>query len=712
MTDVSAPQEAPAAEPTAEQEPAEPEQQRPRKDEQDESSAHAAINLVLNEFHNLVSAEGATFGVSAMSSTVPAPVTGHLASAIVSTSIEFYAEPEPYASAREALVEDGAVALIGLAGIGKRTGAIVLLQDVLPEGAPIVSLSPVMTLEHLAKKDYGKGQGYVIFDRFGAEHRREADHLWEVIRARLREAGAYLVVTMRKEDGHQPESVRHITWERPDLAGALRIQLGATATDEAIDEVCELMSAEYTMDDLVKVAQKITDGTPPLDAVAAVLDQSELRAVQEWFGAEPTREQILDITTLAFITGIGEREFELRRAKLEARLKKATPLPRPTAPQPTIPIAVGQVIPAVKPAESTERKAPIPQDRGRLRDHELIRLDRLVWDGVPRRVMIFREDGYRQYVLEELIDRFGILFWDPVQEWLHEAVLEDRLRLPIAAGLALLSYSSFDEIEESYLRPWSLGKAGWAGRYAAACTLWFMCLDEEQSPIALHTVDQWASYGSTEQRLSAIVAFTGELGVRYPSEASRRLWQLARQRNDLSVVAAAAFGDLFASLISREGGGRQVVTHLSKQVNELSPIGKTRLLYQRSLLAALCVVEALDPGTGKQAIVEYICDHPDEIPVVAQMWAALLKYRPSRHRTLTCLHSGLKTLGELSPDAADLAQKLGDALGAALPMKEQAALAVDFTKRTRKPAKSADRSVALAKILIRALERAQRLRKD
>ncbi|MDL4815149.1 hypothetical protein [Actinomadura opuntiae] len=672
-------------------------------------SQDQAINVVVNAFHDVVTAPGSAFGVSTVNTTVASAATGPLSSAVISTTVELYAEPEPFERALASLAENSAVALCGEVGCGKRTSAIALLRAVLPAEAPIVSLSPVATLDQLAKKrDYTAGQGYAVFDRLGREKGLEADHQWEVLRTRVRGAGAYLVVTTRERGGRRPESVEHFPWRRPALGAALSLYLGDTASEEAVAEVTELMPADAPMSDVVEVAHRIVQGDAPIDAVAAVLDQLERSTVRDWFDREPSREQILDITTMAFATGSNMRDFESCRSALETEL--AGTLPPPAAASPAS--NAGSPPPDAAPAPAPVVPDAIDQARrDRLLDHELIRPERVTVDGMPRRILVFREDRYRRYVLEELSDRFGIDFWNAVRAWLHGAVTRLRLQLALASGLALLAHSAFDEIEESYLLPWARGGAGWAGRSAAACTLWFMCLDEELAPIALRTADHWVGRGSSEMRLTGIIAFTGELGVRYPTEAPRRLWQLVRQRNDLSGIAAAAFGDLFANLVSRDGGGRQVVHHLSAQVNRLSPFGKDRVLYRESLRAALSVVRARVPGTGRPAIIQYLCDRPDEIPIVARMWAPLLRNRPFRHDALSALHRGLRDMGEMTSSAPEHARRFGNALGDCLSGQESELLARDFAKRTRN-SKQADRSPALAQILIAALADAGRKRED
>ncbi|GAA2719206.1 hypothetical protein [Actinocorallia aurantiaca] len=651
-----------------------------------------SVTYILNEFHERVYAPGSAFGMSNQSEASAA--TGPLDAELISTTIRSYVRPAPYAAARAALVKRQAVVLYGALGLGKRTGAIVLLRQVLPADAPIVSLAPSVTLEELAdKRDFRKGHGYVVFNRFRVDRDREIDHRWNVVRTRVCKAGAYLVVTTREWDGYAPEAVQHIAWECPDQAEVLRARLGEAATEEIIAQIGSLLPEEYRMGDLVEVARRVARGASVPDAVAEVLRQAEHEDVEEWFSRDLTRDQVLDITTLAFVTDVNIRDFETCRAGLDALL--------PARPEP----------PPVDPAQPGPEAPFVPPRADRLLKHPLIGRKQVEIDGVPRRLLVFKEPGYRRHVLERLFDAYPIEFWDAVRDWLHVTVADRGLQPTVASGLALLSHSAFEEIEASYLRPWADAKAGVAGRYAAAWTLSFMCLDENLSPIALRTVNRWAAQGSSEARLTAIIAFTADLGVRYPSEAPKRLWQLVKQENNLSEVAAAAFGWLFARLVDQEGGGRQVVNHLSGQLAEAPERRRRGALYRASLVAARSVVTARNPRTGRPAIMEYLRDRPAEIPAVAVMWAALLRHWPLRHEALNELHAGLRALEPMTPDAQELARALGDALGEALSEKEKTQVAADFAKRVRNAA-GRGRSPKLAEILIKAMEGAHRKRRE
>jgi hypothetical protein len=485
-------------------------------------------------------------------------------------------------------------------------------------------------------------------------------------------------------------------------------------SDETIDAVAELAPEELAMGDLVRIAGRIAADKTAEEAVNDVLDEASRREVRQWFKAEPTRGQVLEVTVLAFVAGIVERDFEACLHALEDALEETWPAPKPGNPGSSGP-AEDQpksdhttATNGSSPESAAVADAPMPQHRAaRVRDDGLIRLVRLRDGASTRRMLAFREDGYRRYVLEKLADLYPNEFWDAVRNWLNWLITYEQFQINVGAGLALLSYTTYEEIEFSYLEPWSDGEQGWEGKSTAVYVLWFMCLDEALVPVALRTAEAWAGRGTPHQRLTAIHAFAGELGVRFPTLAARRLWQLIRQENVLSKQAALAFGELFATLIAREGDAQHVIVHLHGQLRDLKPVGRTRVRYQLSLTAVLALLRTRNGRTGNPAIVEYLRDHPEWLAHVAELWARALQHRPFRGAALTALLNALNAIGRLSgPDAEREARALGDALGDALPEHEHEPLKTDFTTLAEHSRKQPERSAALTKILLAALDRA------
>jgi hypothetical protein len=670
----------------------------PVEDDASDRDGHAAspetVQVVNNHFWAGTRAGGATFGFG-MAARSGAASTGPLEGATIVAAVEHYVRPRSYGDALGALRSDGVVVLTGAPGQGKQTGALALLRDVLP-AAPIVSLPPNADLEKLAGRDYESGHGYVVFRWFGTNSGTEAEHAWQRVSARMRDAKAYLVVTAAERPRLTPESVRYVAWECPELGAALRAHTGDAVPEATIEEIVQHLPPGTSMTDIVRVAAKVGDGTEPRAAVDEVLQQSMRQEVTDWFDKEPARREIVDITTLAFLAGTDERAFDTARDRLSAAFEKAMPPPEPPAAEPP---GRGESAPGTETA--------LPQDRQRLHGNPLITLTREVMEGVPRRAMVFREKDHRRYVLEQLTDRFGVRFWDAVRTWLAEMVVDRSLQMTVAYGLMLLAYAAFDEIEASYLNPWAAGKNGWPHRYTAVFTLWFMCFDETLDPVALRTAVRWATHGSPEQRRTAVMAFAGELGVRYPTEAANRLWQLIAQHNDLSEMAAAGFGSLFATLIAGRAKADPLIELIGARLQKTSPYGRTRVRYRWTLHTALAMFDIPSPATGRPAIAEYLVGDPDRIAAVGRIWAALLKNRPFRHQALRALLKALRALETLSADPERDARALGDALGEALPEDEHAALKTDFTRLARSGG-GRRRPDALAQIMLAALVRAHR----
>ncbi|TDB87615.1 hypothetical protein E1264_14115 [Actinomadura sp. KC216] len=695
----------------------------------------AVYNVFLGQVHQL----GSTLGFAeAMSGRQGSAVTGRIAPAVIRDASDGYVVPgDCYDEAYGGLERDHVAVVTGPQGSGKRTGALVMLDGVLDAGRPVYALPPSISLKELAGADYMRGHGYVVLDHIGQDRVRpglgaatpepgdqgptDVDHAWLSIVQKVADAGAYLVVTTVDAPPRGPESVRYVAWARPAIRSVLAVRLGEgrTAADAA-DAVAERVPADLPMADLVRIAEHIGGGRTPEEAVADVLDEAGRREVRQWFADGPARIRVLEVTVLAFLTGVVERDFETCLRMLEDTLERSWPAPKEDGPPPVFaklsPPVTSQTGVVIGPTVLPRTKArggdsePMSQDRRRrVQQDGLIRVVRVRDGGSARRVPAFRKDEYRAYVLEELADHYPNEFWDAVRDWLNRLIVVEQLQISISAALALLSYSNYEEIEYSYLDPWSKGDRGSMGLAAAVYVLWFMCLDEDLVPVALRTAEHWAGQGTASQRLAAIHAFAGELGVRTPFLGARRLWQLVRQCNALSEPAALAFGELFATLIARDGDARHVVAHLHVQLRDLRSIGRTREKYRLTLLAVLAVLGTRNARTGNPAIVEYLHDHPERLAEVTDLWATAFRHRPTRRAALEALLKGLDAIGRLSgPDAEREARALGDALGDALPAGEHDLLKTDFIAMAEHRRSRPARSVKLTKILLDALDRAIR----
>ncbi|WP_131741417.1 hypothetical protein [Actinomadura roseirufa] len=646
--------------------------------------------VVYNNFFSQVDQRGSTYGMGeTWSGERVRAVTGRIGATVIEEAVAGYASPGAcYETAYASLASDHVVVTTGKPGLGKRTGALVMLGDVLgPEGV-IVALPPSISLRELARREYQAGYGYVVLDRVGGvgDSGTEVDHAWLSVVDRVCEAGAYLVVTVSDATARAFDSVRSVPWELPKVTSALRIRLGARAEEGDLKAVESRLPDGFTMRDLVQIGELLADGYSAEEAVADVLDEAGRQKVHEWFEKEPSEDQVVKATVLVFVPLIVERHYEMCFRLLMEFIE-----------------------PEVNEQEDAEGdNEPRAMAQERRREDDLIRVVRVNDGAGTRRALAFREDAFRRYVLEELTARYGNVFWDAVRAWLDRLVVlgDDGARQDIASALALLAYFDRDETE-AYLDYWSRDKIGWQGQATAVYILWYLCLDEAMVPVAQRIAEHWAGQGTGEQRYTAIRAFCGELGVRLPHLGARRLWQLVRQDNLYSEPAALAFGELFGTLVVRDGDAGQLIGHLRTQLEQYEPVGPSRNHYRLTLLTVLAVLRARSARSGDPAIVEYLRDRPERLSAVAELWATALRFRPFRRLALEALMNGLAALSRLSgTDAEREARALGDALGAALPPEEHDLLRTDFLALLTHARSGAARAQNLGEILLAALDRA------
>ncbi|RJL35744.1 hypothetical protein D5H75_02880 [Bailinhaonella thermotolerans] len=682
--------------------PAEGHPEANRRKDAPPPAEHPPVNQLINLFLSNVEASGANFGFDQASRASRQMVSGPIPREQVNRLTRHFVEPEPFEEALEALRKRAVVTLCGPDGSGKFTAAVNLLVRVLGEGAPIVRLSLTRSLRELADHQFDRDTGYVLPGWFGACD-QEAEHHWERVEGELRQQGSFLVVTSPEESRRTAMTTR-IQWSPPDDKGTLiREYAGGGLTDADITKVVEALPEDLTMACLIEITDLLIRGLPPEEAVSSALRGAAKDQVHDWFEQGPTREQILDITVPAFLPGLSERRFGQCRELLKTALAKTVPEE-----------SVQESEPADRPRRPAEEA--FPQARGRRWENPLIRIRQVIVDGRPRRLVELREAEAQRFLFAEMARRFDEHFWDAVRAWLEDLLIEPEFSLHIAAGLARLAGSSFDEVEGSYLEPWSVA----AGREEPARSharqkrlttvhvLWFMCFDEDMAPVALRVAAGWAAQGSTVgQKYNAIIAFSGILGRLYPIEAVKNLWQLTSNRGAvLGPLAIEAFGGLFLSQEDADGRVR-VVQFLASKIRKHRGVPSRVETYGTALRAMLAVYRTDDPQ-GRPLAAQLLCERPGLVDIVGYTWSVLLVNRPVRHAALAALYANLDALRDHTEEPELIAQRLGDVLGGLLTKDQQDELAKDFTALAERPANRRNRANTVAAALLAAIERAQR----
>ncbi|QFG22572.1 hypothetical protein [Actinomadura sp. WMMB 499] len=684
--------------------PFQPVDDPPEADEQGvlPPAEHVPVNQLINVFHSNVDAGGANFGFGAAAGwTSRRAVSGPMSRDRVDALTRYFVEPGPFGPAIQALRRTSVVTLCGPEGCGKLTGAVNLLVRVLDGTAPIVRLSSTKSLRELADHRFDKGTGYLLPGWFG-DVDREAELHWERVQGKLRERGSFLVVTSSEEDRRTAATAR-IEWSPPeDWAAVIRAHSGGGVADADIAKAVEALPEAVTMACLVEITDRLVHGLSPVEAISSVLREAAKSQVRTWFEQGPTREQVLDVTVLAFLPGLSERRFGDVRASLKATLAEMVPEPPPGTDS------------ADRPPSPAE--AAFPQARGRQRDNPLIQIRQVNVDGWPRRLIELRDPEAQRFVFAEMTGRFDEHFWDAVRIWLEGILIRPELSLHIAAGLARLAASSFDEVEISYLDPWSIatGRGEPARSHArqkrltTVHVLWLMCFDEDLAPVALRVASGWAARDSTHgQKYNAIIAFSGVLGRLYSIEAVKNLWRLAGNRGAvLGPLATEAFGGLFLSQEDTAGQER-VIRFLEDKIKKLRGIPGRIELYGIALRAVLAVYRT-DDQQGRPLAARLLCERPDLADAIGYTWSVLLVNRPVRHSALAALHANLDALRYRSEQPEVIARRLGDVLGGLLSKDQRDELAEDFTAFAARPANRRDGANPVTAALLSAIERAQR----
>ncbi|MFE7549439.1 hypothetical protein [Streptomyces gardneri] len=619
-----------------------------------------------------------------------ARATGLLEGDEIDALLRSYIRPDCFDGAARELSRTGVVVLTGPQGTGKRSGAVALLRETVGPSADYVVLSPDIGLDQLAERAFDEGVGYVVLDRTGTAGTTggpagpSSDFDWRRVRDQLRRHRAHLVITtVHGVAGRLPEAVRHLPWRPPALDKVVRARLVQARTpQETVDRALAGVPPRCPVAVVADAAQRIAAGADP-DQVWKEHSGSAPQAVQEWFdaGEERSLREIAEVTTLAFATGIGRRDFESLQDLLERLLEPVyfTPEDPPASGDGTAPDAPGQAL-APDGRDPRQRRRARPVDRRRsLARNTLIATEMQFYGATTREVMVFADAELRRWVLQALWRDHPTEYWDAVSHWLAAVVGADPdpvLQNSIASGLTLLGHIAFDEVVQSYLDPWARGESGEVGQALAVYVLWYMCLEKSQAAPALTLARTWAQSSHPTLRGTALIAFSGQLGVTFPTDAVKWIWAVLRSgvlaKRAERELGLQAWAQLFLTLVDCQEDAGIVLDALAHRIRKeqrtrSAAYSATGLLVLETTLWVFTATERL---SGRPAVARYVADRPKEADVVAELWAAILCYRPLRRNALSALLVTVRALPGVTSDPTAAAARLGHALAAALPQVE------------------------------------------
>ncbi|MEO3797750.1 hypothetical protein ABGB14_46780 [Nonomuraea sp. B10E15] len=602
------------------------------------------VQTVINHIHGDIG--GASFGISGSrtkSRRTSGPVSGHE----MEEARARYARHESYEAATQQLRRCNMVALIGTAGTGRRTAALNLLHDFVGgRREVVVELSPAYTLEKLAAREYRKAHGYLLCDwpKDDADGGIADFHVREV-RRRVRDAGAYLVITATATSlpvGDQ------IPWQPPSAQDVL---LAYEVAPEIASKAAAHITSEHAMADVVALARDLAAGAP-LDKALGRLESAGRRDVVAWFDAPRTRGELFEMAAMAFTAGLPEASFESLLARLESIA------------------GIG-----VEKADAVSADDPMPSRRLlRVAEGSLFSLS-------PGRRLEFKVANHRTHVMRELYQRHGMRLWEPVIEWLHEcAALRDNpsAQAEVARGVAILaSVSDYSYVESTFLTPWARGNGVMRSQATAAMAVSWLCLDETTRSEVLRTVSSWTRASAMRPKFTATLAWSGELGIRFPLEAVRMLWLQIRTSEKPVRHAEIALARLFAALTEATGNALPMLDWLARHISNDKRIGRA---VDPLIRAILSILSARADGVGIPTVTAHLRSRPASAVPLAKLWSAVLVKRPHRRDALAALYDAVCAFDERDENDRSHVRALFAALVEALPAKERPLLAQDLRR--------------------------------
>ncbi|MEV0353242.1 hypothetical protein AB0H88_46455 [Nonomuraea sp. NPDC050680] len=601
------------------------------------------VQTVINHIHGNIG--GASFGISGSrpkSRRTSGPVSQHE----MEEARTCYVRHASYKAAAEQLESGNMVALIGNVGTGRRTAALNLLHDFVGARRDrVVELSPAYTLEKLAVREIRPAHGYLLCDwpKDDVDGSIADFHVRE-IRRHVRDAGAYLVITGTATS--LPEGDQ-IPWLPPPACDVLRAH---EVAPEIADEAAAQITTDHAMTDVVTLARDLASGVP-LNKALGRLDSAGRRDVVAWFDGPRTRGELLEMAAMAFTAGLPESDFELLLAQLESLAGIS-----------------------VEKADAISADDPMPSRRLlRVAEGSLFSLS-------PQRRLEFKVEGHRTHAMRELYQRHGMRLWDPVTEWLHEcANLRDpSVQAEIARGVAVLaSVANYSYVESTFLTPWARGTGVMRRQATAAMAISWLCLDETTCPEVLRMVSLWTRASAARPKFTATLAWSGELGIRFPLEATRMLWLQIRNSEKPIRHAEIALARLFAALTEATGNALPMLDRLAHQISNDRRIGRA---VDPQIRAILGVLSARPDGVRTPTVTAHLRSCPESAAPLAQLWSAVLVKRPHRQDALAALYDAVCAFNERDDDDRDRVRALFAALVEALPAKERPLLAHDLRR--------------------------------
>jgi hypothetical protein len=632
----------------------EPPEARPEPESEAQPSdetEHLSTQNLYQLFLGTVQAPGSNFGIGGATESTGEPGrslrrTGPLEESEIQEALDYYLPPHCFSEALTIVNERGLVVLRGPDGTGKRASAIAILrEDELSR--PLIGLSPGLSASELLRYPFRERHGYLVQDRVSAGDAPEtlAYDFAELSRELIR-SEARLVITSTAPPRELPEGL-FVDWSVPkpaELANACLSDLELAPQDRVR---VKRALAYSTPRQIVAVAKELARTGVDAATVTDLLERTSRQTIAGWFDGEPAEGDVLLVAALCFASELTEARFEEMLARLEAYVYTAASTD-------------------ADPDHELTNSGTTLSQRRRTRIQSVPFLTRTdVRDessrGIREQRLTLTSEDLREWVLVELWERYDRALWEPVRQWLHESFphADTRHSLSVARGLATLALAAPELVRAAYLNPWASSAP--AQRRTACYTVWHAAFDDALASWALETALTWARADEASQ-LTAILCLSGPVGLRFPAEAMRQLWRLARRAGQASHTAQEAIVTLINGSLT---GPDKDVTGLNFLAGKLSDGNRDQQRLAFAVIDRLML--SVTPHDDSLLLLAAQRDGP--VNSLGTIWAKTLINR--RHRG-TAMRALAKTISALQRDEPDLrmVRRLGTAIVRRMPSSE------------------------------------------
>lgn len=452
-----------------------------------------------------------------------------------------YQRHAAYPQALRVLQETRCVVLRGQPGVGKRSAAIKLALEVLPDGGTICEIAPDESLIHQIIDHCPQPGTVILVDGLLKSMAKDlSSHAARRILTALVRQKDYLIICVRPEIG-LPLDLRHVdlkpTMALPDFLLELHLEYyGILDADERqriveAPEVAQLLEQEITPSQIDRIAQRLVETNQrgePLQAGLSVFESVVKAEVEAWFDevAEDLAEATFRIA-LAVFSGVSYPAIRRAGRDLLDRLQpKSESDDEATAESPApSPFARPRISQRLAGARAKRTMHLVPKEYS---------------DAAKVEVVELQDDQYTLILLHYLWTEFdGIR--RPLLDWLcHYALRANQdLRVRAAGAIGALASLDFDYLASTVFRYWSddsyQDNDERRRRYQAlGSAMGVLVWDDNHADNVRGLLSAWIEDDNFIKRWAAARAL-GQFGLRYPREALRQ-WRSVLESEESVVL--------------------------------------------------------------------------------------------------------------------------------------------------------------------------------